>query len=527
MTPPRHSAPQKTGSVPKSRAGSTSHYLRGAMVILALVLPTLSLAVLGTIWLWQNNVLLVWAIAASVTALLIYALEYWLVRRQERDVVQELKATKAGTEGAPASDASRAPREEAAWQAVEQLARDVKPETLNSRDAILTLGTQTVEAVARHMYPDEKDPLWKFTVPEALALVSRVSNELNRFVVDAVPLGDRLTVGHVLAIYRWRGLAGMAEKAYDLYRMLRFINPATAIAGELREKISGQLMDGMRSELTRRIARAYIREVGQAAIDLYSGRLRTDLIAPNEGEDQSPPDAVEPSPLKILVIGQEGVGKSSLINALSEEVQAATDVVPTSSGFTTYALSRDDVPLTYLTDSPGLNDDEKRRSELIKQAMSADAIVWVLSAIRPDRAMDVAVLEELRATHAAHYDRRPPPIIFLLSNVDRVRPFDEWQPPYDLASTDSPKSRSIVEAIAAASEDLTIEPDQIVPVALAHDKTTYNLDLVWAGIVDLFDDARNVQLLRRLSEGRRTPITKSLWRQAVGAGRIIRSIATR
>ena len=70
------------------RATPASHYLRGAMVVLALVLPTLSLAVLGTLWLWQNKLLLVWAVAASSTALLIYALEYWLVRRQEREAAE-------------------------------------------------------------------------------------------------------------------------------------------------------------------------------------------------------------------------------------------------------------------------------------------------------------------------------------------------------------------------------------------------------------------------------------------------------
>ena len=525
------------------RTSSASQYLRGAMVVLALVLPTFSLAVLGTVWLWQNNSLLIWAIAASATALMIYGLEYWLVRSQERPKNEERPEQKEraadkmdGARAAP-TGAERTPREQAAWQAVEALADGVRPETLDSRDAVLALAARTVEAVSRHMHPGEKDPLWKFTVPEALVLVQRVSGELNRFVVNSVPLGDRLTVGQLLAIYRWRGVAGMAEKAYDLYRLLRFVNPATAIAGELRERVSGQLMDGMRTELTRRVARAYVREVGEAAIDLYSGRLNPDLVAANpmtaKSDTESGADDAHPSqasgqtsgPLEILIVGQAGVGKSSLINALTNEVQAATDVVPTSDEFTVHAVTRDDVPLTLLIDSPSLDLTEQRVAELIERAESADAIVWLVSAIRPDRAADVEALQALRAAFAARLDRRPPPIVFLLTHIDRVRPFNEWHPPYDLTDTATPKSRSIAEASSAVASDLDLDDADVIPVALAPDKDAYNVDVVWSRLVDMFDDARNVRLIRQLSEGRRRPITKTLWRQAVGAGRLISKIA--
>ena len=61
-----------------------------------------------------------------------------------------------------------------------------------------------------------------------------------------------------------------------------------------------------------------------------------------------------------------------------------------------------------------------------------------------------------------------------------------------------------------------------MPVAIGEEHATYNIDLVWARLLDISDEARNVQLLRRLSSGVRTPITKSLWRQALGAGRVIR-----
>ena len=84
---------------------------------------------------------------------------------------------------------------------------------------------------------------------------------------------------------------------------------------------------------------------------------------------------------------------------------------------------------------------------------------------------------------------------------------------------------AIAEAVAAVAADLDLAGAELIPLALATDKDPYNVDVVWSRLVDLFDDARNVRLIRQLSEGRRSPITKTLWRQAVGAGRLIGRIA--
>jgi hypothetical protein len=65
----------------------------------------------------------------------------------------------------------------------------------------------------------------------------------------------------------------MAVKAYDLWRVIRLLNPAAALANEVRERIAGQLMEHGREELAKRLARAYVETVGGAAIDLYGGRL--------------------------------------------------------------------------------------------------------------------------------------------------------------------------------------------------------------------------------------------------------------
>src|SRR6185369_1588500 len=270
---------------------------------------------------------------------------------------------------------------------------DVKPATLNSRDAILALGARTVDAVARRMHPGEDDPLWRFTVPEALALVERVSGELGPFVRENIPLGDRLTVGQVTTIYRWRSILGVAQTGFDLWRVIRLMNPASAITQEMRENVTRQLYDWGRDELGRRLAAAYVREVGRAAIDLYSGRLRVSAEAlATTVTEETQQDRAEAEklaePLRILLVGQVSTGKSSLVNALSEEIRAAVDVLPATRGYTAHELKREGKPEALLIDSPGLRPDAAATRLLIKEADNSDLIIWVTSATRPDRDTD-------------------------------------------------------------------------------------------------------------------------------------------
>lgn len=274
---------------PAKTASRAKHYMRILMLLIALTLPLLSLAVLGSVWLWQNGYLLAWALGALIATTAAFSIERWLLR----DAFASASSAADGGMGIGVSaTAFSDKREMAAWQAVQALADETPPQTIDSRDALIDLGKRTVETVARQMHPEDKDPVLKFTVPEMLILIERVSGKLAPFVRENVPLGDRLTVSQFLAIYRWRGVLDFADKAYDIWRIVRIMNPATAVANELREKVTRQLYDWGRKELARRMTTAYIREVGRASIDLYSGRLRgNEMRATQVPPDASSPDA--------------------------------------------------------------------------------------------------------------------------------------------------------------------------------------------------------------------------------------------
>ncbi|WP_411020725.1 hypothetical protein, partial [Salmonella sp. s23851] len=92
------------------------------------------------------------------------------------------------------------------------------------------------------------------------------SRRLRLLVLERVPFGDRLTVAQALALYRRRGLIDTAERAYDVWRVIRMVNPATAAANEAREQLSRAMMQWGRDAIARRLMQAYVSEIGRAAI---------------------------------------------------------------------------------------------------------------------------------------------------------------------------------------------------------------------------------------------------------------------
>src|SRR5262245_11680333 len=307
-------------------------YPRWAMLIVALLLPAASLLPFGSLWLWQHGYILPWAIVVCVLVLAVYYFEQRLIDPRVAPAPVE--------EAADPGDPNWTPRQAQAWDDVMKLAAQVSPGLLTSRDAVLGLGLETIEVVAKRLHPERADPLLQFTLPEALTVLERASANLRRFVVTSFPLGDRVTVAQFMWLYRWRGALELAEKGYDLWRVVRLLNPVAAVTQELRERFTRQIYDMGREHLARRIARAFVREVGRAAIDLYGGNLRiapervSAHISASSRQDLAAAEARAAEPVRILVAGQIGAGKSSLINALANAVEAVVDTLPSTTSFT-------------------------------------------------------------------------------------------------------------------------------------------------------------------------------------------------
>ena len=239
--------------------------LRIAMIVLAVLLPALSLIPLGSLWLWQHGWLMRWVAGALVCTLTFYAIE----RRA-------LPPPRPAARALPnATDTVALDADELARRGIEALIAKIDPAHVRTRAELASLAVEVIEIVANQFHPKDRTPVWNFTIPEALLLTERVSSRLRTSFVETVPLGERLTVGQLLRLYEWRTVAGTAEKLYDLWRMVRILNPVAAITQEARERFTKQIITSLQDDFTKRILAVYVREIGSAAIELYSGRLHS------------------------------------------------------------------------------------------------------------------------------------------------------------------------------------------------------------------------------------------------------------
>lgn len=493
------------------------------LLFLTVALPWLSLLVLGAVWLWQGGHVWVWAIAAALLSLLAWP----LFRSVQRRRANEETRLALGDTPEPSRGGNVVERERAASAEVNAIAAATAPFSFTEMEPLVTSACKTVEVVARHFHPKESTPWAQFTLPEVLLLTERVSRDLREEVLRSIPGARHITLSRVLSfkrqIDRYGPIARTAWRVgYGVWRLVRVpLNPVQAVAQEFsrvfNDKTVGTLSYSVRASVTRK----FVREVGRAAIDLYSRRLALsddDLRAERERDMASTAEPVVP--VRIVLIGQVNAGKSSLLNAMAQEIRCAVGPLPTTSSAREYLLDMEGRPAVMLVDMPGLDERAEAAPELLVQAQRADLIMWVASATQPARGPDRKGLDDFRAWANAQLERLPPCVLLALTHVDELRPAAEWTPPYDIAAPTTPKARSIRAAMDAAARILGIPLDAIVPVAMPPGPEPYNLDALWARIADELPAAKRVQIAR-LRVGQKGVSLSELVNQFGHAGRWI------
>ncbi len=505
--------------------------LRFVLVAILCFLPYVVLMVAGCFWLHERELLTWFAVAAAVVSLMGWSID--LVFR-----IRNLKRIRVRIETLGAAG------EEAARTAVETFALkvDANPPAINDAEAWKVLAIELFDTVAMRFGRTSAKPALEITVPDAMFIVELVLHDLRLAAKDHIPGSHLLTIRQFEHLtHFWKRTAALTsnESPWRLgYRMIRFVlNPVSGVFKEANDTLLGKLSDTALEEAKRWAIGYSVRRAGEYAIQLYSGQLAIhepafrDFRSPQSQLDSVKADKTKSrhadEPLRIIVLGQTKAGKSSLVNAMFGALRAATDSLPCTTGITPYVLDREGLPKAIVFDTEGFGGREDRLaiSRLDKELIKCDLIIMVCSATTAARAPDVRLLDELRQRFAVNKLQSLPPIVVALSHIDKLRPFGEWNPPYDLRDKNSIKACNMASALTALETDLSVPIEWITPVCLQRD-AIYNVsESLIPLVLQVLPDAERTMLLRLLREYHDGEYWSQLRRQAYNSGRLLVSAA--
>lgn len=201
----------------------------------------------------------------------------------------------------------------------------------------------------------------------------------------------------------------------------------------------------------------------------------------------------------IGIMGKTGVGKSSLCNALFRSDVCAVNAVEACTRQPQRVRLRFGNHYLTLVDLPGVGESQARDGEyreLYRELMpQLDMVLWVLKA--DDRAFSVE--EQFYQAIFAQYSGPLPPLLWVLNQVDKTEPAEQWNWPS--AQPSALQAERIAQKVQAVARQLSIVETDILLVSV---RGRYRLSrLVEAMITRLPKQARS-PLVPHLQTGYRT-----------------------
>ncbi|CAK2539403.1 G domain-containing protein [Vibrio crassostreae] len=385
-------------------------------------------------------------------------------------------------------------------------------------------GLEVLEFVAKKFDKKSLD----FSIPEGLKLFEEVSRRYKLVVREHIPGIEYLKVSYIKAGYeaydKYGELGQKIVKAAIWGNHLKnlYLNPLKVVSDIGREQATSSMTRGVVDDMQYAAKQALLDEVAAVAIDLYSGRFSIEdeaLKASDVSELDEQRFAPELEPVRIVLVGQTSSGKSSLINALKQELVAEVDVLPSTDTSTVYNAFVDDNDVR-VVDLQGLDGNPKTEALMLKEMAQADVVLWVLKANQSARDLD----KQLKDRFDAFYDdpknisRKKPIVVSVVNQVDRLKPVDDWQPPYDLENPTSTKAKIIAQALEY--NHILLQTDIVLPLAIAPEKAQFGLDVLRQTLLERIADANNVQRNRQRFEAmKRGTSVKGQLNKAVKAGK--------
>lgn len=469
----------------------------------------ISLIIIGIYWLWLNHLLWIW-LSLSILMIIIVlminnGLNYWSNSRKKNNP-QKLSAES---------------NTELALRDLQLITDNIKTSNPDLLDIAFYFDTlyQVVRTIAGRFYPEQKNAYLEINIPYSIKVVELIAHDVRLNLLDSVPGSHIISLGQIVAALHY---GNKGRRLYVLFRKL-------TLGTTLESAILGNIRNRSKTELRDWFVELYVQKIGHYAIEIYNGKQRLDEDAKsNSQEDQQPELKVDYTaskiiePLRILVLGQTGSGKSSCINALFGEFKTKVDVLPMTKGVTAYLLYNSELEETIILDSEGYGyDGENLVNDASQEILRCDMILLMVSAVDAARVNDYRVIRQIQALYANLPNKPQPPIIVALTHIDQLRPMREWKPPYNIAKPDNAKALSIRTAMQIVAEELKIGMDQIAPICMKSCQH-YNFDEgLIPTILQHLDRAKQLRYLRCIDRYQKEDYWRRLWRQSKNAGRFI------
>ena len=374
---------------------------------------------------------------------------------------------------------------------------------------------ELVSAIARVYNPEVKRPLLNIYIPQAYGLIRGTVDDTDRLMQKLSPVLDRVSIGQAYEAYEvYRQLEPSARKLVKVFNWSQWLfNPAAAAAKQVSKKYNSEANQQLLLNLARLLRETALKNLAQQAIALYGGKTielpevdatpalpkaQTQTLKEILTTAESP-EAVAQKPVSIMLVGRTGAGKSSLINTLFRANKAEVDVLPSTEQLQSYHWKIEDKESLILWDTPGYEQVNRSeiRQQVLEYASTADLLLLVTPALDPALQMDVDFLADIQQ------EIEDLPAIAIVTQVDRLRPIRQWNPPYNWEMGEQPKEKSIREATLYRRELLGDRCRVILPIVTEDtitNRDAWGRETLSLAILDAIAPAKQSRLARFLKD---------------------------